>query len=320
MKRAGYGAIALLTIVAVILFLWRDNIVDWYKLKSYDPPTEIAQLANDIGLNDSSRRLFYVNHPEVTDAETFNKHCRDNEFTIVLGCYLSGQSGIYLLNVTDERLAGVKQVTAAHEFLHGAYERLNSSERERIDELLLETYKKLDNPRIKDTIGLYRKQNPKVLPNELHSILGTEVRDLPEELEEYYSRYFFDRLKVVGYSEQYEHAFTERRNAIREYDEQLSKLKVQVDNLSASLKNTEKQLISQRSHMNQLRASGQTDAYNAQVNDYNAKVNRYNADIDKLMSLIVKYNDIVESRNSIAEEEAELVKAIDSREVVPDQQ
>lgn len=46
-------------------------------------------------------------------------------------------------------------------------------------------YEKLDNTRIKNVIGLYRKANANV-SNELHSILGTEVRNLPSDLEAYY--------------------------------------------------------------------------------------------------------------------------------------
>lgn len=319
MKRFGYWSVVVLTVFAAVLFIWRDSFIDWYRLRGYIPPEEISQLASDIGLNEDSRRLFYVNHPAVTDAGTFNEHCRDNEYTIVLGCYLSGQRGIYLLNITDERLSGVKQVTAAHELLHGAYERLSGSERRRIDGLLNEAFDRLNNARVRETIELYRKQDPSVVSNELHSILGTEVRDLPAELEEHYSKYFLDRSKIVGFSEQYEQAFTERRNSIREYDIQLEKLRGQIDSLSASLKTADKELRDQRNQMNQLRSSGKTEAYNAQVSSYNAKVNRYNRDIGTLSNLIVQYNDIVASRNSIAAEEAELVKAIDSREVVPEQ-
>jgi hypothetical protein len=320
MKRFGTLVLVSLMAVAASLFIWRDALADWYKLRGYEPPTEIVQLANDIGLDESPRRLFYVNHPVVTDATTFNEHCRDNEYTIVLGCYISGQNGIYLLNVTDERLNGVKQVTAAHEFLHAAYDRLNGDEKQRIDSLLSSAYNESANTRVRETVELYRKQDPSVVPNEMHSILGTEVRNLPEELEEYYARYFSDRSKIVDFSEQYEQAFTERRNLIRDYDAQLLQLKTKIDNLSIQLKITDQELRDQRTLMNQLRADGQTTAYNAQVSNYNSKVNKYNRDIDTLSTFIVQYNDIVGKRNSIAAEEAELVKAIDSRDVVPEQQ
>lgn len=319
-KKSGLITLVVLVVLSAVLYSYRNSIADWYRLRGYDPPVEISQLATDITLTPDSRRLFYVNHPKLTESEEFNEHCRENEYTIVLGCYMSGESGIYLLNVTDERLSGVIEVTAAHEFLHAAYERLSGRERERVDTLLTQAFVNLENTRVHETIELYRKQDPMVVPNELHSILGTEVRNLPDDLEEYYSQYFSDRSKIVGYSEQYEQAFVERRNAVRDYDQQLSVLKQQIDSLTELLTQTDTQLKAQRAKMNAQRSSGDTAGYNEQVPSYNAKVNQYNADIDRLSALIVQYNDIVQKRNSVAAEEAELVEAIDSREIVPEQQ
>ncbi len=318
-KKFSLFAGVLVTAVAAGLFFYRDAFVDWYKLRGYTPSSEVAALASDTTLQDKWRRLFYVNRPVIAEPNVFNAHCRENEFTIVLGCYLSGQNGIYLLNVTDERLSGVKQVTAAHEFLHAAYERLSSRERDRIDTLLTQTYVNLQNTRVRETIELYRKQDASIVTNELHSILATEVRELPAELEEYYARYFSDRLRIVAYSEQYEQAFVERHNAAREYAEQLASLKVQIDTLGAQLKTTEAELTAQKNEMDRLRSSGQTEQYNAMVPGYNAKANQYNRDYDRLSEMIIEYNDIVQKHNSIVAEEAELIDAIDSRDVVPEE-
>lgn len=308
----------LVIILPVAGWYLRQDISDWLRLRGYSPPAEVAALADQTTLNDRSRRLFYVQHPSLENKTEFNDRCRNNEQTIVLGCFISGD-GIYLLQVEDERLSGIKEVTAAHELLHAAYERLSSSERQRIDKLLQAAFEQLNDARIKQTIELYRQQDPDIVPNELHSIMGTEVRQLPAELEEYYRRYFDDRSKIVAFSEQYEQAFIERRNQITAFDEQLAALKAQINGLQASLQQMDIELKSQRSRMTSLRNSGQTAAYNAEVPSYNAKVNRFNADIDQLTDLIAKYNDIVQKRNAVASEEAELVEAIDSREIVPDE-
>jgi flagellar biosynthesis chaperone FliJ len=312
---------SLLVLSALAIFIFRQDISDYMRLRSYSPTAEIVALADNTTLLPDYRRLFYVNHPEVTEKDNFNNHCRDhaNEFTIVLGCYIQN-NGIYLLNVTDERLKGIKEVTAAHELLHAAYDRLSSKERASINILLEDTFANLVDDRIKSTIELYRQQDPSIVTNELHSILGTEVRTLPSELEEYYSRYFANRSGVVSYSEQYEQAFVERRNQIRDYDLQLSELKSTIDAMEANLKQTSTNLKAQRDQMNAQRNSGDVTNYNAQVPIYNSRVNQYNRDIDTLSSLIVQFNDIVQKRNSIAAEEAELVEAIDSRNVVPSQQ
>src|SRR5690606_3442881 len=108
---------------------------------------------------------------------------------IVLGCFVEGQ-GIYLYNVSDERLDGVKEVTAAHEVLHAGYSRLSSRDKARINHLLDQAFQANNDERIKETVETYRKRDPSIVSNELHSILATEARELPSELEEHYRRYF----------------------------------------------------------------------------------------------------------------------------------
>ncbi|HXE10230.1 MAG TPA: hypothetical protein VN554_02280, partial [Verrucomicrobiae bacterium] len=124
-------------IAAVVVLVWlaclgmaaleRQNIYDWVKLQGYQAPADIAALAQQDTMTAYGRKIFYVNHPQLDDKSNFAGKCPNNggEQTIVLGCYRPGESGIFLLNVSDPRLNGVEQVTAAHEMLHGAYERLS---------------------------------------------------------------------------------------------------------------------------------------------------------------------------------------------------
>jgi hypothetical protein len=319
-RRYVAGIFTILVLALPVVGLWqRQAIFDLIRLHNYAPPAAISQLATDTTMQPSMRRMFYVYHPAIQDKTAFNNSCRDNEQTIVLGCYVNTK-GIYLLDVTDARLTGVEQVTAAHEGLHAAYERLSSAERKRIDKLTGDYFATTTDQRLKDTIELYKKQDPGVVPNELHSILGTEVRTLPAELETYYRQYFSDRSKVVAYSEQYEKAFTERKNQIEAYDTQLAGLKKQIESLQVSLTAQSTSLSPERDRLNGLRSSGQTTAYNAAVPGFNQQVNSYNTNVDKLSVLISEYNDLVAKRNAIASEESELVKAIDSRTSVPARQ
>ena len=66
----------------------------------------------------------------------------------MLGCYILNK-GIYVYDITDDRLAGVRQVTTAHEMLHAAYDRLSVKERAQVDAMTAAAYEKLDNIRIK---------------------------------------------------------------------------------------------------------------------------------------------------------------------------
>ncbi len=204
-------------------------ITDYFRLRDYDPPQRIEQLADKTTMLESTRRIFYINHPKLSDKAEFNGECRTTEESIILGCYVANR-GIFLLDVKEPKLNGVVEVTAAHETLHAQYERLNSKEREKIDRLTSEFFEKnVSSERLKKTIENYRKKDSSIVPNELHSILGTEVRDLSPELEEYYKRYFSDRKKIVEFSEQYEQAFLDLEQQANSIESQLSSLKTQID-------------------------------------------------------------------------------------------
>lgn len=296
----------------------RQDIVDWWRLRNYQAPPVIAQLAAQDTMTDYGRKIFYVNRPAITDKPSFGNVCpNDSEQSIVLGCYRSGQAGIYLLDVTDPRLDGVEQVTAAHEMLHGAYERLNSNDRKRIDAMLTDYFNnELKDERIRTTIESYKKTEPNDLVNEMHSIFATEIAKLPAELEEYYSRYFTNRAQVAAFGAQYQAEFTSRRSMIAKYDAQLAVLKQRIDALQEDLKAQSNTIDSSQATLVAQRNSGDIDAYNAGVPVFNRLVDTYNVDVRQVQALTNQYNEIVVARNAVALEEDQLVKDL-SPEVAP---
>ncbi|MCA9337649.1 hypothetical protein KC951_02995 [Candidatus Saccharibacteria bacterium] len=307
-------SVALTALIAgVLIFGWwqRQAAYDWWRLRGYQPSPEIAQIAANTTMTDLGKRLFYVAHPSLSDQATFNQNCNISEFSIILGCYISG-GNIYVYDVSDERLAGIHEVTAAHEMLHVAYERLSDAERERVDTLLIDAYNNLKDERIKTTIAQYEAADPSSVPNELHSILGTEVRNLSPELEEYYKQYFDDRSVVVAYSEHYEHEFAARRAQVVAYDVQLETLKQQIESNQSALYQRRAMLESTQNQLNQLRINEQYSLYNAQVDSYNAAVNAYNDLVATTKAQIEQYNTIVAARNALAVEVQQLVEALDS--------
>ncbi len=294
-----------LLVVSVLGFLNRQEIYDWWRLRDYSPPPEIAQLATDTTMQDKARRLFYVYRPELNDRLQFNQNCTHFEETIVLGCYVSNL-GIYLFDVDDPRLHGVQQVTAAHELLHAAYDRLGAEEKARVDKLTADTFASLNNQRIIRTIENYKSRDPSVVPNELHSILATEVRELPEELEEYYKKYFSNRLKIVEYSEKYESILTERKT-------KAVTLEAQITGLKNDIELTEAELNQQRNRLQQDRANVTNQQ---QARAYNQRVEAYNASIKELNSMIDRHNKLIEEYKRNAFEAQELYEAIDSRPTI----
>lgn len=200
----------LCNVFAVYIVLNRQHLIDQLVAWRYDMPAVIKIAAERTKLSDLG--MFYVkaSQTEFDDRAEFNRACGSlqNEKTIVIGCYTGKLRRVYVFNVTDPRLDGVRETSLAHEMLHAAYDRLSESERRYVDGLLVAQEKTITDPRLKTLIAQYRVSEPGEVVNELHSIFGTEVRQLSPELETYYRRYFTDRTAVVGLKEAYEHVFT----------------------------------------------------------------------------------------------------------------
>jgi hypothetical protein len=308
------GVVFTLAVVSLILVGWfqRQYIYDQWRLSNYQPSTEIAALADSTTMTDKGRRLFYVNQPVVVSEADFNESCKTQESSIVLGCYIQNQ-GIFIFNVTDERLTGVKEVTSAHEMLHSAYDRLSPKEKKRIDQLTSQAYTQLKAERIRKNVENYRSQDPAVVPNELHSILPTEVRELSPELETYYKQYFSDRQQIVDYSERYESEFTKRQASVAELDRQLASLKLTIENERAGLERDYGSLIAEKKRLDSLLTAGDVSSYNRAVPNFNASIAGYNNSVRRVDQDISRYNSLVKQRNAIAVEVQNLAEAIDSR-------
>jgi hypothetical protein len=313
-NKSRFGLIAATALLVGALFLsWtnRYNIYDWMVLQNYTPPVAVVDLADKSGFNDYGKRLFYVNKPEISGREAFVEQCKVREQTIVLGCYTN--PGIFVFDVQDERLKGVEEVTAAHEMLHAAYERLSPSERKRIDALTEEAYSKINDPELAKRIESYKQTEPGEIPNELHSILGTEKRNVGSELEEYYKQYFIDRLVVVALAENYEKVFVDIQNQVQRYDADLSLRKAEIERREQGVEAQSNELQSIKQQMNSLLAAKSYAAYNNLVPTYNTKVKAFNAEINQIEALITEYNELVAQRNNLAADQETLVKSIDSR-------
>jgi hypothetical protein len=306
--------VALLAFLAVgVLNL--QNIADYVRLYNYQPPAQVEALASDTTMTPKARRLFYLNHPQIDERSAFNTACNQNgEETIVLGCYHSMDKGIYLYNVTDTRLKGVEQVTAAHEMLHAAYDRLSSNERKSLDAKLQNFYDtKVQDSRIRSTMAAYQKSEPRDIVNEMHSIFATEIGTLTPELEAYYSQYFVNRSQIAHYADSYQKEFTSRQDRVAAYDKQLTGLKTQVAQNTATLKARESDIASMQRQMDSDRSAGNVDAYNAKVSAYNTKIDQYNELVRSTQSNIAEYNRLVAERNSLALEVRELTQSISSQ-------
>jgi hypothetical protein len=251
-------------------------VLQRFQLLNYNPPSEVSQLATQANMSDEGRKVFYLTTPTIEAKKVGLKLCTssDAEKTITLGCYVSGK-GIFIQKVTDERLSGTMQVTAAHEMLHAVYhEHLSSSERAEIDRELLRAFDSLNNPRLKRLMQIYRDRSPSHVSSELHSFLGTEVANLGPKLESHYGKYFVDRAKLVAMAQQKDQLFAGIEDKAGGIDQQLKTLKTQIDNRNTTLQQmraagmaTEDQKRLYNAHFQALQE--ETEYYNQLVGTYN---------------------------------------------------
>lgn len=311
-KRRSWPSLLFLLIVISALslaFWYRQDLIDWYALRNYTPSSQVSSLADKAYMTDYGRKLFYLNDPQIQPKQEFYSNCKDHE-AVVLGCY-KPPIGIYLLEVTDKRLAGVEEVTAAHEMLHAAYDRLDYQQKVRINELVNQTYEQLDDQAIKDKIGLYL-ENGADTTNELHSILGTEVAKLPAELETYYNKYFTKRSAVVQMAADFQNVFTSRRLKVDELDKQLSNIEQQVKANNQKLSEMESAITEEAARLEALLREDKIEEYNQGVPAYNASLTPYRNLQATTRGLIEQYKTILSERNRIALEVQELNKPLDN--------
>jgi len=249
----GATAIAVTVGVGVVAASWTDADIQYFhdaNVAWSEPlPDDVAAIAQTTGMNQAGELIYRASRPAIEDGEDFNQHCAI-EGGAVLGCYYQGT--IYVYSVTDERLAGTVEVTAAHEMLHAAYERLTDAERTLVDALVDQAIALVpeDDPIYVD-LALYPANQ---LADEWHSRLATDFADLPAELEAHYALYFDDRSKLVELN-------VAANAAFRELQAQIDALVTEIDALDPAL-------------------DARIAAYEATLADYNADVASFNARAD----------------------------------------
>ncbi len=284
---------ALIVICAVWIFANRHYVADALTVWSYQPSTAVAAIENRATMTDQGGFFFYATRPSVLEAAEFNQNCPRQEVgNPILGCY-TGEDRIYIYDVTDTNLDGIKEVTAVHEMLHAAWRRTDAAEQSRIGDLLQRAYASLDDAKLKTRMDYYQRTEPGQFVNELHSILGTEVTNLGSELEAYYTRYF-DRAQVLALHQGYNgfyNTLTDQANALYK---KMTVLGAKISGQSASYEQDARQLSKDIATFNKRASSGQFSSQAAFNNERAILVQRTNtldAMRDAVNLDIEKYND-----------------------------
>lgn len=314
-----WALVILIAGTVAIGFANRQDISDRIRAASFEPSARISQILDDLHLTERGERIFLASRPTVDGSQYFNTQCADVEHSEnghVLGCY--SQEHVRLFDVTDERISGIVEVTAAHELLHAAYARLGQREREALDRELRKTFDELSvgDSALAERMAVYNHLSPSAYANELHSVLGTEVRDLPGTLEEHYARYFSDRGVLLDRFDAFHAVFTDLEQQATALESQMTDLRADIEqrnadydaavaqfNLDAadfSARNDRFEFSGDVAEFDRIKADLQTrrEALEATLAQLQADIDNYNAMRDQLRDLGQVSAELDEKLNS----------------------
>lgn len=305
----------LLAGVAVFIVLQRQYIVDRVLAAQYQPTAEIAELAKRTTMSSMGELYFYASHPSLEATQAFNKQCdRKEAGSAILGCYRGGK--IYLYDIQNDELDGIREVTAAHEMLHAAYERLDGDERARLGQLLEAAYKRQpESPELVERMEFYARTQPGDRITELHSILGTEATDIGPELEAHYARYIDDRAAVVvlyhGYASRFQQLRDKQQTLSAELDaiaEEVTADTKAYNTLIAQL-NTDIESFNERARQGQFSSSA---SFAAARQALVRRTDSADAMSVRINQAIERYEQLRQQYNAVAQDSNDLYKSIDS--------
>lgn len=301
--------------LAAFLLLNQQYVKDQITVWSFKPSQNVQQLENSIDFTSKGKFYFYAQQPVVEGSEAFNRDCQRQEVgNPILGCYVTNR--IFVYDVTNAQLAGIEEVTAAHETLHAVWDRMSDSERTRVSALLEKEYSKLSNDSdLMQRMDYYKRTEPGQLDNELHSILGTEVAALSPELETHYKQYFSDRQKIVDFRTKYATVFTSLKTQADSLFAELTSLGATIESQSKAYDAAVTQLSTDITTFNAKANNGDFSSisqFNAQRSVLLARSQRIDADRAAISAEIDSYNAKYKQYQRVSSEIEILNKSIDS--------
>lgn len=297
-------------LIALVLFEAFDFLggYDYIKASAYQPTDEMKTIIEGLDLTDRGQRIYKATSPNLDSRDVFNEKCDShNKEVYVLGCYLTGDDVIHLYNVEESELSGIKEATAAHELLHAVYNRLPFWEKSSLNGKMKKVYDELsDDNDIKESMKLYGEND---FYDELHSRLGTEIKELPQGLEDHYAAIFNNQDKIVDYYNQYSDTFKKLEDEVNSIAKRLGELQKSIDDEESRLQTTSTELNKRIEDYNsRVRAHNYTsenviiaegEKLQAEINTINAAYDSLNKSIDEYNNLIVEYNNSVVHTNKV---------------------
>ena len=138
------GLIFLLVVIGggVAVFLNRQWLVDYWRGHDYVPTSEMGEIEKKLNLTERGEFLFKASRPELNNSDEFNRNCLShNAEMAVLGCYTNNT--VYVYDITEAELDGIRELTTAHELLHAVFLRMDEKERRLCGRVLRKYWQKI---------------------------------------------------------------------------------------------------------------------------------------------------------------------------------
>ena len=280
------GVAVVFAMVAVLGFgiINRVWVYDYFRGSSYEPVGEMGQIRDKLKLTERGDFLFRASRPVLMGKESFNSTCRSavDAEVAVLGCYTGGN--IYVYNIDAAELKGIRELTTAHELLHAVWARMSEEERSKLNQSLTQTFnenQELLERELKTYDAAERQE-------ELYVRAGTEVANLPADLERHYAEIFADQDLIVEFYKSYITVFREIEAEMDELKAKMDVLKTEIDVKTEEYYN----MVGTQEEFNAL-----YEEINVMIAEYNNMVTEYNADIVRHDQL----NQMIDSNDKVDE-------------------
>ena len=303
------GIVGLILLVYVILNY--QSVADFLRGSFYSPSLEMSEIRDKLGLTKKGETIFNASRPELNKEDEFNANCYSFDAEeAILGCYT--EQNIFVYHIENKELAGILELTTAHELLHAVYERMSFSERDKLREILEKTY--LEN---KETLGEeIDSYNSSEQLEEIYVRLGTEVKKLPKELEEHYAKIFQDQDKIVSFYDSYIKVFRKIEEDLKTLENGMKTLNDEINQNLSEYENGVRNLNIEIDRFNQC-----AEIAGCFTNDYEFYLKRsellsaqdyYASFYDQIETLVNEYNDKVVEYNNIVIKNEKLQKIVNS--------
>lgn len=304
-----------LLLISLLLWLNKQLVTDIIANWQYRPSPAISQIVERTTLTDLGKFYFYASKPVLEGTKAFNQECERREATsAILGCYTG--SNIYLYDVKDEQLDGIREVTAAHETLHAAYDRLGQAEKEELKPLFVAEYeKRVTDKDLSERMAFYDRNEAGEQDNELHSIIGTEFKDIDPRLEEHYRKYFKNRQVIIGLYTKYREVFKQLQAKTETLSARLTALSTKITQASKEYNEEVNSLNSSISVFNKRAEEGDftsREQFERERNTLVAKAAAIERTRGNVQQDIKEYERLRAQYNEVADASKKLYDSIDS--------